>query len=81
MGFNSAFKIVKNPGNGHLNNLNDPSRPQCVKKCKERESEGFSIVRTHLQQQYLGKILVAYINRHFQLYRVEVNMNIQSEVF
>jgi len=34
MGFNSAFegvKIVKNPGNGRLNNLNDPSRPQCVK--------------------------------------------------
>jgi len=25
-------KIVKkNPGNGRLNNLNDPSRPQCVK--------------------------------------------------
>ena len=23
-------KIVKNPGNGHLNNLNDPDRPQCV---------------------------------------------------
>jgi len=23
-------KIVKNPGNGRLNNLNDPSRPQCV---------------------------------------------------
>ena len=31
MGFNSAFKIVKNPGNGRLNNLNDPDRPQCVK--------------------------------------------------
>ena len=24
-------KIVKNPGNGRLNNLNDPNRPQCVK--------------------------------------------------
>jgi len=24
-------KIVKNPGNGRLNNLNDPDRPQCVK--------------------------------------------------
>jgi len=24
MGFNSAFKIDKNPGNGRLNNLNDP---------------------------------------------------------
>jgi len=24
MEFNSAFKIVKNPGNGRLNNLNDP---------------------------------------------------------
>jgi len=23
-------KIVKNPGNGRLNNLNDPNRPQCV---------------------------------------------------
>ena len=23
-------KIVKNPGNGRLNNLNDPDRPQCV---------------------------------------------------
>ena len=37
MGFNSVSKwakIVKkkNPGNGRLNNLNDPSRPQCVKK-------------------------------------------------
>ena len=30
MGFNSAFKIVKNHGNGRLNNLNDPDRPQCV---------------------------------------------------
>jgi len=25
-------KIVKNPGNGHLNNLNDPSRPECVNR-------------------------------------------------
>jgi len=25
-------KIVKNPGNGRLNNLNDPDRPQCVKR-------------------------------------------------
>ena len=24
-------KIVRNPGNGRLNNLNDPDRPQCVK--------------------------------------------------
>jgi len=35
MRINSAFKglkIVKNPGNGRLNNLNDPNRPQCVKK-------------------------------------------------
>jgi len=24
-------KIVKNAGNGRLNNLNDPDRPQCVK--------------------------------------------------
>jgi len=38
MGFNSAFKglklFKKNPGNGrlnNLNNLNDPSPPQCVK--------------------------------------------------
>jgi len=23
-------KIVKNPGNGRLNSLNDPNRPQCV---------------------------------------------------
>jgi len=33
MGFNSAFKELKflnTPGNGRLNNLNDPSRPQCV---------------------------------------------------
>jgi len=27
-------KIVKNPGNGRLNNLNDPDRPQCVKTQK-----------------------------------------------
>jgi len=26
-------KIVKNPGNGRWNNLNDPNRPQCVKMC------------------------------------------------
>jgi len=34
MEFNSAFKglkLLKKPGNGRLNNLNDPSRPQCVK--------------------------------------------------
>ena len=33
MGFNSAFKglkLLKNPGNGRLNNLNDPDRPQRV---------------------------------------------------
>jgi len=23
--------VLKNPGNGRLNNLNDPDRPQCVK--------------------------------------------------
>jgi len=23
-------KIVKNPGNGRLNNSNDPDRPECV---------------------------------------------------
>jgi len=35
MGFNSAFKglkLLKNPRNGRLNNLNDPDRPQCVNK-------------------------------------------------
>ena len=34
MRFNSAFKglkLLKNPGNGRLNNLNDPDRPQYVK--------------------------------------------------
>jgi len=34
MGFNSAFKglkLLKKTGNGRLNNLNDPNRPQCVK--------------------------------------------------
>jgi len=34
MGFNSAFKglkMLKTHGNGRLNNLNDPDRPQCVK--------------------------------------------------
>ena len=46
MGFNSAFKglklFKKTPGNGRLNNLNDPDRPHCVKmrnvsvpSCKE----------------------------------------------
>jgi len=34
MGFNSTFKglklLKKTPGNGSLNNLNDPDRPQCV---------------------------------------------------
>ena len=41
MGFNSAFKglkLFKNPGNGRLNNLNDPDRPQCVKKIRLVES-------------------------------------------
>jgi len=35
MGFNSAFKglkLLKTPRNGRLNNLNDPSLPQCVKR-------------------------------------------------
>jgi len=35
MGFISAFKglkLLKKPGNGRLNNLNDPDRPQCVNK-------------------------------------------------
>ena len=34
MGFNSAFKglkLLKTPGKGRLNNLNDPNRPQSVK--------------------------------------------------
>ena len=26
-----GLKLLKTPGNGRLNNLNDPSRPQCVK--------------------------------------------------
>jgi len=30
--------MVKNPGNGRLNNLNDPSRPQCVKEKRERDT-------------------------------------------
>jgi len=32
-------KIVKNPGNVRLNNLNDPSRLQCVnmRRCKRHE--------------------------------------------
>jgi len=37
MGFNSAFKglkILKTTGNGRLNNLNDPSRPQRIKNNK-----------------------------------------------
>jgi len=32
-------KIVKNPGNGRLNNLNNPNRPQCVKR------EGLTVAR------------------------------------
>ena len=38
MGFNSAFKelkLLKIPENGRLNNLNDPSRPQCIKVFNE----------------------------------------------
>ena len=41
MGFNSAFKglkLLKNPGNGRLNNLNDPDRPQCVKRVYAAEA-------------------------------------------
>ena len=26
----NGLKLLKNPGNGRLNNLNGPSRPQCV---------------------------------------------------
>ena len=32
-------KIVKNPGNGRLNNLNDPDRPQCVKNRGDRDDD------------------------------------------
>jgi len=38
MGFNLAFKVLKllkTPVTGVLNNLNDPNRPQCVKKRDE----------------------------------------------
>jgi len=35
MGFNSAFKIVKNPGNGRLNNLNDPVLNVLIKDTEE----------------------------------------------
>ena len=41
MGFNSAFKglkLLKKPGNGRLNNVNDPNRPQCVKMTLEIEA-------------------------------------------
>ena len=31
-------KIVKNPGNGRFNNLNDPDRPQCVKMAGEHNA-------------------------------------------
>ena len=50
MGFNSALrvKIVKNPGNGSLNNLNDPDRPQCVKS-----TELWSVIR--LQRGHVQK--------------------------
>jgi len=30
-----TVKIVKNPGNGRLNNLNDPDRPQGVKQSSQ----------------------------------------------
>ena len=46
MGFNSAFKglkLLKKPGNGRLNNLNDPSRPQCVKLVDDFLEQLFSI--------------------------------------
>ena len=38
MGFNSASKglqLLKNPGNGRLNNLNYPNRPQCVNNAEK----------------------------------------------
>jgi len=41
VGFNSAFKglkLLKKSGNGRLNNLNDPNRPQCVKGEKYRDN-------------------------------------------
>ena len=37
--------MVKNPGNGRLNNLNDPSRPQCVN------------VITHVQKAFYSRPL------------------------
>ena len=54
---------------------------ETIKKCKERESEGFSIVRIHLKQKYVVKTLVAYINKYFQLSSVTAYVTIQSELF
>jgi len=43
MGFNSAFKelkLLKTPGTGVFNNLNDPNRPQCVNTLQNIDVRG-----------------------------------------
>jgi len=56
MGFNSAFKglkLLKNPGSGRLHNLNDPNRPQCVKKFWAERSKDIDVVgKTMLKKDY-----------------------------
>ena len=63
MGFNSAFKVLKllkTPGNGRLNNLNDPNRPQCVNCWNGYDGAYRIIISTeHLDQLNLyNKLLV-----------------------
>jgi len=59
MGFNSAFKelklLKKNPGNRCLNNLNDPSRPQCVNiHAMPTLSLSLFVQEAHCTKHYFG---------------------------
>ena len=53
MGFNSAFKglkLLKKTGNGRLNNLNDPSRPQCVNSLSVRHAGTLKLMMKKCQK-------------------------------
>jgi len=58
MGFNSAFKglkLLKTFGNGRLNNLNDPDRPQCVKMVNLLNLLARLLMLVNVKTKYLAK--------------------------
>jgi len=64
MGFNSAFKglklFKKTPGNGRLSNLNDPSRPQCVKVKIRLNGEVVGLTGLSKTQSMIGLLCVVF---------------------